>query len=387
MVYQYFILNFSYELIEDVVEGIKLKNGSWTGRVGYVARKEADIAVPTGITPDRLDVIDYSNVRDVLPVKFAIEKPNEMSKVLALIYPFDVQVWIIMTISLIVTGLLFYFILNFDAKIHKRKSVKLYDIIWALFGSFANQGSSLFEVDGNCRMMVFCWLISLFTLVASYSGALMSFLTFMGYEYVPQTFPELIQEMEKGHYTTSLLFHTGVGNYLIDATKDNPLLLRLKELNDQGKVINVKPTDDIFESLLISKNALIEYESDLFMYVSALGADQYMISKDILYTQYEVYTITKGFRYKKVLNNGIRRMFEAGLIQQLINVQVNVLRNSRLVMKKFKASAEPLTFSDLIGAFAFLLIGYSLSIVVFVLEITKRVGKRRLSGNHPTRIN
>ncbi|XP_067122398.1 uncharacterized protein [Centruroides vittatus] len=255
----------------------------------------------------------------------------------------------------------------------------MYDVLWALFSSFANQGNDLFEAQGYSRIVVLCWLMSMFILVSSYSGALMSFLTFSGYEYVPETFPELIEEMKKGHYTASILFHTGVGKYVLDATEKSPLLFELKKLTMEGKVLNVKPTDDIFEYLLKPKHALIEYESDGWMYMSALGADQYITSKDTLYTQYEIYAIVKGFRYKKEINAVIHRLTEAGLVLQAINTQVNLLRNKKLVMKETDTEVKPLSVQDLVGAFMFLLIGYALSVIMFILELSKKVKKQKIN--------
>ncbi|XP_023234258.1 glutamate receptor ionotropic, delta-2-like isoform X1 [Centruroides sculpturatus] len=372
-------LGFNLELVEEVDEGLRLDNGSWTGRIGYVQRNETDLGLPTGISYDRIDAVDYSNTRDVLAVKFMTAKPNELSKMLAIIYPFDLSVWIAMLIAFIVAGLSFYFILNLNSKINNTKRIKIYDILWALFSTFSNQGSDLFEVQGYSRIVVFCWLTSLFILVSSYGGALMSFLTFSGYEYVPETFPELIEEMKKGHYTASVLFHTGIGKYILDATEESSVFFELKKLTMEGKVLDVKPTDDVYEYLLKPKHALIEYEGDELMYMSALGEDQYLLSKDTLYTQFEIYAIAKGYRYKKEINTVMRRLTESGIIPQLDRIQENLVRNKKLVRNNHDIQAKPLSVHDLVGAFMFLLIGYALSIIMFILELSKKVKKRKIS--------
>ncbi|XP_067134570.1 glutamate receptor-like [Centruroides vittatus] len=85
-------LGFSTYIFEDVDEGIKLKNGTWTGRNGRVHRDEADIGFPTGITYDRLEAVDYTHIFNILTVNFYTKKPEELSKMLAVIYPFNILV-------------------------------------------------------------------------------------------------------------------------------------------------------------------------------------------------------------------------------------------------------------------------------------------------------
>ncbi|XP_071526274.1 probable glutamate receptor [Panulirus ornatus] len=56
-------LNFTYRLVTpaDQYWGAKLPNGTWTGMVGQVARKESDIALgPFGLTEDRYRDVDYT---------------------------------------------------------------------------------------------------------------------------------------------------------------------------------------------------------------------------------------------------------------------------------------------------------------------------------------
>ncbi|XP_023213493.1 glutamate receptor ionotropic, delta-2-like [Centruroides sculpturatus] len=230
-------LGFNLKISELSFGGLKLRN-SWIGRIGFIQRNESDLALPLGITYDKLEAIDYSDVIDVSRVRFFTSKPNELSKMLAVIFPFGLWIWIALMITFILTGLCFYLILNWNSRRNETKHVKLYDIFWAIFGSFSNKGSSLFEVSGYCRIMVFGWLIAMFIIVSSYSGALMSFLAFTGYEYVPETFPELIKEMKNGHYTASYIYNMDLVERIKLATQETPLILALKKLRTEDKLMN-----------------------------------------------------------------------------------------------------------------------------------------------------
>ncbi|XP_023244152.1 glutamate receptor ionotropic, delta-2-like [Centruroides sculpturatus] len=335
--------------------------------------KESDLALPLGITYDKLEAIDYSDVIDASRVRFFTSKPKELSKMLAIIFPFGLSIWIALVIAFILTGLCFYLILNWNSRKNQAKHVKLYDIFWAIFGSFSNKGSSLFEVSGYCRIMVFGWLIAIFIIVSSYSGGLMSFLAFAGYEYVPETFPELIKEIRNGHYTASYVYNMDLADHFKLATQETPLVLALKKLRTEGKVVKLRSKNDVYEHLMKPKHAFIEYELDGLLYVSALGADDYLMSKDSLYIKYEVYGMIKGFPYKKEINIVNRRIIEAGLDEHAHTIQLNLVRNEKLFMKKDDAAFQPLSIENLIGAFVFLFIGYVLSTLIFLMELAQKL--------------
>ncbi|XP_067134563.1 probable glutamate receptor [Centruroides vittatus] len=297
---------------------------------------------------------------------------------LAIIFPFGLAIWITLVITFILTGLCFYLILNWNSRRNKTKHVKLYDIFLALFGSFSNQSSSLFQVSGYCRMMVFSWLITTFIIVSGYSGALMSFLAFAGYEYVPETFPELIKEIKNGHYTASFVYNMDLAEHLKLATQETPLLLALKKLRVEGKVLKLYSKKAVYEYLMKPKHAFIEYELNGLLYVSALGANNYLMSKDSLYIKYEVYGMIKGFPYKKEINIVNRRIIEAGLHEHAHTIQLNLVRNEKLFIKEDDDAFKPLLVENLLGAFMFLFIGYVLSTVVFLLELSQKL-KNKIS--------
>ncbi|XP_023242171.1 glutamate receptor ionotropic, delta-2-like [Centruroides sculpturatus] len=337
-------------------------------------KQEADIGFPTGITYDRLEAVDYTDIYHVLRVNFYTKKPDELSKMLAVIYPFDISVWIATVIFFVISSLSFYFIINHSRKLHEKREIKLYDIIWALFGSLTDQGNDIFEMDKSNRIMIFAWLISSFILVSSYSGAIMSFIIHAGHEEVPRTFQELIAAIKENTYRAGALFHTGVGKNVDDATETSPLLFGIKKLHEQGKVINIGPNDDVYELLLMKKFALIHYDIDGKAYTSALGINNYIYSKESLYSQYEILAIRKEFPYKQLFNKCIRRIIESGLFCYTVNYQVNKLRHTKVIPEK-DTDPKPLTVEDLIGAFCVLIIGYVLSISVFILELLTNVSK------------
>ncbi|XP_067134568.1 uncharacterized protein [Centruroides vittatus] len=229
-------------------------------------------------------------------------------------------------------------------------------------------------MNRNNRVMIFAWIVSSFVLVSSYSGAIMSFIIHSDNEEVPRTYEELIAAIKENKYRAGALFHTGVGKYVEDAKETSPLLFWIKKLHEQGKVINIGPNDDVYELLSRRKFALIHYETNGIMHISALGINNYIISKEPLYFQYEVLAIRKGFRYKQLFNKFIRRIIESGLFSYTVKYQINKLRHTKAVPEEI-TETKPLTMGDLIGGFCILIIGYVLSILVFILENLSKFSK------------
>ncbi|XP_076034764.1 glutamate receptor ionotropic, kainate glr-3-like [Oratosquilla oratoria] len=104
--------NFCYDPPDfDMKWGSKEDNGSWTGMMGKLARKEVDVALgPFGVTWDRYQVADFSKVVHVTEHFIVYTRPGFESDMAGFIKPFPLLVWGLLGLTLIV-------------------------MIWALFGA------------------------------------------------------------------------------------------------------------------------------------------------------------------------------------------------------------------------------------------------------------
>jgi hypothetical protein len=89
--------------------GLKLPNGTWTGVMGYLTRKEVDLAAfPLSLTPIRATLIDYTP--PFLTEGYAILKRKEesISDFRTFLQPFTSSTWLALLGALLVSGILMF---------------------------------------------------------------------------------------------------------------------------------------------------------------------------------------------------------------------------------------------------------------------------------------
>ncbi|KAK7070577.1 hypothetical protein SK128_022049, partial [Halocaridina rubra] len=166
-------LNFSLEWIEssDQQHGIPLDNGTWTGLVGYLHRKEADVAVsPMSLTIPRLSVMDFSPAIDHDSVRMVIMKDLDLD-------PLDWQTYIVgfhwsVWLSLVAVWLIMSFGI---AKIAEPdENISSYNYMFYFIGTIAQQGCATVPECGRGRVIVFTFWIGSVLLFTAYTACLTS---------------------------------------------------------------------------------------------------------------------------------------------------------------------------------------------------------------------
>ncbi|XP_067131934.1 glutamate receptor ionotropic, delta-1-like [Centruroides vittatus] len=199
-------LKFRYELITPILRGFGIENetGYWNGTVGQLVRQEADMNVaPFFLTYDRFRVIDYSSHLYFIHMKFIIKLPEPKTAWNSLILPFSFQIWIAIAVTLLIFGISLHKIMEKDNDLSGTNSHwPRRKIFWFLFGTLTFQGENLNSISRfPSRLLIAIWWMSIFILISSYTGTLMSFMTCPIVEPVPSTFDELAFAVASGEYS------------------------------------------------------------------------------------------------------------------------------------------------------------------------------------------
>ncbi|XP_023242244.1 ionotropic receptor 93a-like [Centruroides sculpturatus] len=305
-------------LVEYLGFNYDIKKGNWSDIGYFFKNKSVDIAVPKSQTFQSYKYMDFSNIITVDPVKFIIGKPAELSKLTAVIRPFSFQMWLLTFFALFISVIFFTIIFRKDEELHNRKHSKAYDIAWALFGSFCDQGNRLFLPSGNsCRMIVWGWLFGIFILTASYSGALMSFITFPGRENAPRTFTELMKAAENGEYIISIDPRSTAYGVILRSTQGTGLVL--KKSIESNKFTYPHFDEKFGIRMMTEKVGYITYGILIKLKLSSLGIENFLISTDQLYANSLGFGIAKKFPYRRDIDKVILRIFETGIIRKFEN--------------------------------------------------------------------
>ncbi|XP_067123579.1 ionotropic receptor 93a-like [Centruroides vittatus] len=354
-------------LVEYLGFNYEIKKGKWKDIKYFFGNKSVDIVIPKSQTFERYKYMDFSYIITVNPVKLVIGKPAQLSKLTAVIRPFSFQMWLLTLCVFIICVILFTIIFRKYEELHKRKHPKAYDIAWALFGSFCDQGNQLFSPSGNsCRMIVSGWMFAIFIFTASYSGALMSFITFPGYENVPRTFTELVKTAKTGKYTISLNPHNSIYGVILQSTEGTGLAL--KKLIESNKFTYSQLDKNFAIRLMTESVGYITFDLYMKLNLSPLGIENFLISTDQLYVNTIALGIIKKFPYKKNIDKVIVRLFESGIIMKFENDEVKKKSVNRLSHSENSETKHVLNMYDLVGPFLITVVGYILSLVILFFE-------------------
>ncbi|XP_067131597.1 ionotropic receptor 21a-like [Centruroides vittatus] len=159
--------------------------------------------VPLYITLDRYSALEFSTAIAFQLTVFVVKAPEIISNWKSIIAPFSITIWILIIVTVIIFGLVLHKVIERDLT---AQDMEIYwprnKIFWSLFSTFLNKGMNLDSIKKfRSRFLIGIWWLSILVLVSSYSGTLMSFMTYPLPKPVPKTFDELADFVNKGEYS------------------------------------------------------------------------------------------------------------------------------------------------------------------------------------------
>ncbi|XP_067131931.1 ionotropic receptor 21a-like [Centruroides vittatus] len=269
------------------------------------------IVAPCFLTDDRFRVIEYSSHLDFSHMKFIIKLPEPKTAWNSLILPFSFQIWIAIAVTLLVFGISLHKIMEKDNDLSGTNSHwPRRKIFWFLFGTLTFQGENLNSIRRfPSRLLIAIWWMSIFILVSSYTGTLMSFMTCPIVEPVPSTFDELAFAVASGEYSCGTMKGHSDAAIMVNSNYSSAKLLGRHIINYNTFV----DSNDPFEQLHKGRFALISGHGFLNMLIKKDQSSKYIFSKNDLMTFTLAYGLRKGFPYKNDINKIVSRLFEAGI--------------------------------------------------------------------------
>ncbi|CAH2103921.1 unnamed protein product [Euphydryas editha] len=194
-------LGIKYELrvVRDGKFGSEVSHHVWTGLVGEVYRKEADLAIaPLAITGEREKVIDFSEpyLSIETPIKHT-KQPKQLSGTFSFLRPLSKEIWLCVLFSFFAVSIVLFLVSRFSP--HEWRSVSITDThleqpisntneiilhnefsiwnsFWFSLGSFMQQGSDVVPRSLSGRIVGTVWWFFALVLVCSYTANLAAYL-------------------------------------------------------------------------------------------------------------------------------------------------------------------------------------------------------------------
>ncbi|XP_054721270.1 glutamate receptor ionotropic, kainate glr-3-like [Uloborus diversus] len=375
-------LGFRYQILkpQDGEWGRQLPNGSWTGLVGMLNRKEADIAAGCiTITYQRHKACGFSIPYDIQKSVIISRVPGLKSKTYAVLTPFTAEVWVLFIILLLIFLCLLYGTQKAYHHFYQRKTYKFGKLFLYLLGTICSEGGWLTPVvQGPTSVLLVClWLLFVLVMQAAYSSTLMSVLSFPAYDPPIDTLNDLAKFVTEKGYKCGCRKGTINCDSMLELRSELEVIAKSLDSDKANFVSSLREgLDKVWKedfAFLAQKIGSI-YEAQL------MEEQNFHFSGDVLDVELFSLAVRIGFSYRKDINTVIRRLSEAGLITKWRN-DLTTINNMRFDMRKGEVSVvTPLSLKELKGVVYLLMYGLSLAAIAFICE-NLRIVSQKYSSN------
>ncbi|XP_076346661.1 glutamate receptor ionotropic, delta-2-like [Tachypleus tridentatus] len=364
-------LNFKFELVTpaDRHWGSKMSNGTWTGMIGLVHRKEADFAMSEiSRTFEREEAVEYTDPHMLDPVLFLTRSPGEKPRAFVILRPFTVQIWLLIAAAVLVCTTFLYGLSQVAITINKTR-VQIGQLGWYLYGSLLMQAPNVYILKRDSfRLMVAFWWMFALIVISAYSGTLTSFMNVPGMNEAVDTVEKLEASVVRENMKAGTVIGTSFLTNFLVATEGTFLELG-KRMKENPKETTAENLNQGMRWTLERNFAFIFALAPLEAKAAGLGWERFIIAKDQFFTTVYAIPIQQGCPYKNTFNKILRKIQEAGLILKwkqdlLVKLRVQAAKSDEVE----SGGPRSLGLEDLQGAFYLLSLGLVFSILVLAGE-------------------
>ncbi|XP_044747084.1 ionotropic receptor 40a isoform X2 [Coccinella septempunctata] len=383
-------LNFWYRYIDppERTQGNAIaKNGSFQGVLGMIWRREADLFIgDVALTEERSNFVEFSFITQADSGAFVTHAPRRLNEAVALLRPFQWEVWPAIIITFIVVGPVLYAIIAlpniWQPRFKVRSQVRLFfDATWFTITILMKQTGKEPSSSQKARFFIILLSISATYIINDmYSANLTSLLARPGKEKTINDLHQLVDAMENRNY--KLYVERSSCGLLENGTGIYGKIWRLMK-SRQPKNFLVETVEDGVKLVRDTRNvALIAGRETLIFDIQRFDSSNFHLSEK-LNTAYSAIAFQLGCPYIEEINKILMAIFEAGIItkmtqneyeklrkqKQLLSSEpekLTIQRNQKEIKSPLKGNKtnnklQPVTLKMVQGAFYILAIGYIIS--------------------------
>ncbi|KAF2359340.1 Ionotropic glutamate receptor [Trinorchestia longiramus] len=372
-----------------------LVNGSFTGAVGMIERKEADIVMgPLAQSLFRSSVLDYGygyiyGDCSLLYKRITSVKPD----VFTLIKPFHMEVWLILAVAVMVVGVAavlfnrFHFVLRREDtapaagdQSSTGSDVGSKSFLWT-WKIFVAQDLADSPRGHSGHVLTIFWLVISFMIASMYRCNLKAILI---NDKVRPPFSNAEEFVKQNKYTLTWIDGKIFGPYLLAHSIESP-----NETHGQmwAKRTDLILSDHVISTVLSKKVAVLEPTLALISLMaedfSKAGMCRLALSDSGVTPTFMALGFPRQSTLREHVDRVLLRLVQAGIPQHL---QAYNMRNASWCLKPTTTSeSRPIAVEDLLGIFAIHGIGLIFGVMAFLLELAvhRSTSKsRRTAADH-----
>ncbi|XP_017769277.1 PREDICTED: glutamate receptor ionotropic, delta-2 [Nicrophorus vespilloides] len=406
-------LNFRFEYFDppERIQGTSFNaNGTFDGILGLLWEREAEFFIGDfALTHERFKVVDFTFLTLADSGAFVTHAPSRLNEALALIRPFQWEVWPAIIVTVLIAGPALYVIKvvpnlwypTFIVRDHVRF---LFDCSWYTTGIFLKQTGKEPGDSHKCRFFIILLAISSTYVIGDmYAANLTSLLARPGRERAINDLRQLEEAMLMKSYKLMVEKHSSSYSLLENGTGIYERLWKLMNEPLKGDFF----VDSVEKGVMLVKElsnvAVMAGRETLFFDIQRFGPQNFHLSEK-LNTAYSAIALQQGCPYKENFNKILMGIFEAGILTKMTedeyetfgkeqsksydrkpevdggaNVQIDIqesllptnLKENRKAAKanEDNEKLQPINIRMLQGAFYLLCIGHTVSAFVLGLEV------------------
>ncbi|XP_050305949.1 ionotropic receptor 40a [Anthonomus grandis grandis] len=388
-------------------------NGDTNGVLGLLARREADLFIgDMGITYERSNIIEFSFITLADTGAFVTHAPSKLNEALALLRPFQWQVWPAIGVTCIIVGPFLYALIalpntwrpHFRVRSHARL---FFDCTWFTVTILLKQTGKVPSQSHKARFFILVLSISTtYVITDMYSANLTSLLARPGRERAINNLYQLKTVMESKNFKLFAEKHSPTFGLLENGTGIYGQIWDLMEKNQKKYVV-----ESVEEGVKLVKDnrnvAVMAGRETLFFDIQRFGPTNFHLSEK-LNTAYSAIALQFGCPYIEEINEILMALFEAGIINKMTeneyeklgkqkeklpdNLQNDVPTTETATKKAVKVSEDneklkPIRLKMLQGTFYLLFIGNIFAGLVLLVEVLckkyhKEAKKKKKTNNN-----
>ncbi|XP_072304425.1 glutamate receptor ionotropic, kainate 5-like [Eucyclogobius newberryi] len=369
------ILRFSFriKLVDDALYGAPEPNGSWTGMVGELINRKADLAVAGfTITSEREKVIDFSKPFMSLGISILYRvhmgrKPGYFS----FLDPFSPAVWLFMLLAYLAVSCVLFLAARLSpyewynphpCSRHRQDVLEnqysLGNSLWFPVGGFMQQGSEVMPRALSTRCVSGVWWAFTLIIISSYTANLAAFLTVQRME-VPIESADDLADQTNIQYGT---IHGGSTMTFFMNSRYQTYQRMWNYMYSKQPSVFVKSTEDGIARVLNSRYAFL-MESTM---------NEYYRNTNCNLTQIGGLLDTKGYGIGMPLGSPFRDEITLGILQLQESNRLEILKRywwkGGECGKEEDHRAKGLGMENIGGIFVVLICGLIIAVFVAIME-------------------
>uniref|UniRef100_A0A9L0T8F4 Glutamate receptor n=1 Tax=Equus caballus TaxID=9796 RepID=A0A9L0T8F4_HORSE len=369
------ILRFNYKirLVGDGVYGVPEANGTWTGMVGELIARKADLAVAgLTITAEREKVIDFSKPFMTLGISILYRvhmgrKPGYFS----FLDPFSPGVWLFMLLAYLAVSCVLFLVARLTpyewysphpcAQGRCNLLVNQYSLgnsLWFPVGGFMQQGSTIAPRALSTRCVSGVWWAFTLIIISSYTANLAAFLTVQRMEVPIESVDDLADQTAIEYGT----IHGGSSMTFFQNSRYQTYQRMWNYMYSKQPSVFVKSTEEGIARVLNSNYAFL-LESTM---------NEYYRQRNCNLTQIGGLLDTKGYGIGMPVGSVFRDEFDLAILQLQENNRLEILKRKwwegGKCPKEEDHRAKGLGMENIGGIFVVLICGLIVAIFMAMLE-------------------